>query len=277
MAKRPSQLNLKPPGKCIFCGQGNLSKEHIWSEWTHALIGVNTATNRVEAGWKTSPRDGTRLTRRKERPGHTATKKLRVVCVKCNNEWMSTVDNTARDCLTPLILGAIINLDVFGQNIVAIWAALKTLTIEHNTKENVITSQSTRDAFRDKRTIPDGMKISIAQCGQSEWRSALIWETHTIAVADTLEAAKLQRPSGPNIQAVSFGIGQLFIHVVHTTAPGVDFTMKTNQQGLIFQIFPIVDPVIHWPPRRALTVAEARSVAMTIDRLKFDPRFRWVE
>src|SRR5262249_12745786 len=28
-----------PPGKCIFCGGGGLSKEHVWSEWTHTYIG----------------------------------------------------------------------------------------------------------------------------------------------------------------------------------------------------------------------------------------------
>jgi hypothetical protein len=28
----------KPPGKCNFCGRGNLSKEHFWPEWASALL-----------------------------------------------------------------------------------------------------------------------------------------------------------------------------------------------------------------------------------------------
>ena len=32
MTKKPKRKNLKPPGKCIFCGGDTLTKEHVWAE-----------------------------------------------------------------------------------------------------------------------------------------------------------------------------------------------------------------------------------------------------
>jgi hypothetical protein len=133
MAKRPARLNIKPPGKCIFCGGGDLRKEHIWSQWIHQLLGTSGATTRIEFKWVISPSEHRpKLVTRKERQGQVATKKLRVVCTACNNEWMSGIENTSESILTPLIIGKECKLDIISQKMIAIWVALKILTIEHN-------------------------------------------------------------------------------------------------------------------------------------------------
>jgi hypothetical protein len=167
MVKR---VNLKSPGKCIFCGGGNLTKEHVWSEWTHELIGKTLNVSHYEANYMTNP-FVTRLARQMKRHGHTATKKLRVVCGDCNNGWMSGLESMAKTFVTPLILGGQVSLDVEVQNVVATWVALKALIIEHNTRENVVASQQDRDAFRVNKSIPSGMKIAIGRCDKREWNA----------------------------------------------------------------------------------------------------------
>lgn len=44
MAKRLNRKS-KLPGRCIFCGGGNLSKEHFWPEWASALLPRHPTTN----------------------------------------------------------------------------------------------------------------------------------------------------------------------------------------------------------------------------------------
>ena len=115
-------------------------------------------------------RTGQNWSREKELQGQVATKKLRVVCTLCNNEWMSGIETASEFILTPLIIGKECKLDIINQKMIAIWVALKILTIEHNDLENVITDQEVRQKFKNSRKIPDGMKIWIAQCGSGGWR-----------------------------------------------------------------------------------------------------------
>ena len=85
--------------KCIFCGtEGNLSKEHLWPDWLSKLylrkdseshtFGSKSYLNKKEV------RDGTY-----SRPGHLFSLKNRVVCVTCNNGWMSRVEEETKPIL----------------------------------------------------------------------------------------------------------------------------------------------------------------------------------
>jgi hypothetical protein len=191
---------------------------------------------------------------------------------------MSKIEESAKDYLTPLILGNICQIDVFGQKLVAIWIALKALTIEHNSKENVITPQTTRDDFRLHRKIPSAMQIFVAACASKDWNMGLLWETHTVAISDSLDVSQLQRPAGPNIQAITFGLGKLLVHLLHTTAPGFDPEMQTNIQNVVHRIYPVTTPIIKWPPRRALSFDEANYLARTINRMSAgSDRVNWIE
>ena len=60
---RGSNLSRKPPGKCIFCGASNLSKEHFWSEWASPLLPNYPINQHVEQLFTF-----TQVTRLKEAP-----------------------------------------------------------------------------------------------------------------------------------------------------------------------------------------------------------------
>src|ERR1035437_6614904 len=92
----------KPPGKCIFCGRRNLSKEHFWPEWASALLPRYPDNRHVEHLFTVTEK--TKLVRPPEvrsRQGHSWTKRLRAVCSECNNGWMSVLENVAKPILTP--------------------------------------------------------------------------------------------------------------------------------------------------------------------------------
>jgi hypothetical protein len=94
MAKR---LNLKGPGRCIFCGSFGLTKEHIWPQWSFNYVpkGENTKHTRgLVQSSNASPRiKGIRKIKRHN--GAVNTTQIRVVCkIRCNSGWMSVLETS---------------------------------------------------------------------------------------------------------------------------------------------------------------------------------------
>ena len=105
------------------------------------------------------------------------------------------------------------------------------------------------------------LKIIIARCGAGGW------ETRYLRHAATVGRSPIVTPQHrfKNIQSVAFGIGDLFVFVLHTTVDGVLNSNPIESEAVV-RIFPIVGSR-NWPPPRSHTVSEANSMANTLDRL----------
>lgn len=95
---------------CIFCGERNLSKEHVWGNWLNKLypddqpkkrfshsvlpIGTSTAVQAIEP----PPRVRGRL----DNSGSAFSKRFRAVCKKCNSGWMSNIENQYKKLFTQI-------------------------------------------------------------------------------------------------------------------------------------------------------------------------------
>ena len=69
-------------GSCIFCGKGDLSKAHIFPDWLGRELGDWVGRHVEEIGvFKTFvPRMSVPVDSRRERQGHSGTRKVRKVC-----------------------------------------------------------------------------------------------------------------------------------------------------------------------------------------------------
>jgi hypothetical protein len=256
---------------CIFCGSGSLTKEHVWSSWIDPLIRKASNTGRDEYKYAVGPGDSVpRVVSKRSVPEATIDKQMKVVCAPCNNGWMSDIENTVKDFMTLLITGKPCDLDIFAQRQIANWMTLKMMVAEQNDIENKVTTLEQRIAFKDHRAIPAQTNIYIARCGTGGWESAY-WRIAE-AISDSLE----NRPDGKNTHSVTFGIGQLLMHASHTSMPNLNLGLVVNDPTLIFQIWPIKQSIVRWPPRRALLPAEARVLADTLSRLSSSPGTRRV-
>jgi hypothetical protein len=120
--------------KCIFCGGGGLSKEHIWSAWISKVLPPQTNSFRTEG-----PTDlfdqGRKYTLSKiKKLGGVHTKKVRQVCVKCNNEWMSQIVQEAQPIAAELVSGRQVTLNEAEQAQVASWLVLAAMMANRITK-----------------------------------------------------------------------------------------------------------------------------------------------
>ncbi len=260
----------KPPGKCIFCGQGNLSKEHVWPQWASALL-PTYVNNRVLEQRITVVEKAT-LAKPPEftaRQGHTWTKKIRAVCVSCNNGWMSLLESAAKPILTPLIASQAHRLTVDAMHVLAQWMALKVMVAERNHPEDAVTPLDDCAKFKRTREIPPNFKIWITKCGLEGWRSRYF--RHAATVSTISIGAPQHRLK--NIHSVAFCIGDLFVLVLHTTVEGV-LNSNPSQPGPVVPLFPVTGPC-DWPPPRSLSADEARALADTLGRRLRDPKVPW--
>jgi len=261
---------IKPPGRCVFCEGGDLTKEHFWPDWASALLPKYAGNLRVEQFLTITER--TRLAAPPDvssRQGQTWTKKIRAVCRSCNNGWMSALESAAKPILTPLITTQEHILTVEAMTTLAQWIALKVMVGERNHPEESVTPLEDRAKFRTALEIPQNFRTWIGKCGTGGWESGYLRHAATIGTSPIV----MPHHRFKNIHSVAFGIGDLFVFVIHTTVNRVLHSNPSQSVALI-PIFPAAGPCA-WPPPRSLSVSEANNTANALDRSFRSPRFRW--
>jgi hypothetical protein len=263
----------KIPGRCLFCGGNRLSKEHIWPQWTSDLLPKAAAGAHIEHFMvRTSKIGATLRQERKQRPGQVTTKKIRVVCVKCNNEWMSVLESSVKTFMPSMMLGHPITLSQESQQLFVQWVTLKLLVAEQNRPAESIWHQSDRDAFFRERTIPAGMTVWIAQCYSELWQNAYLRHAATFGMDRNARPADGRK----NSQVTAFGIGQLFILAMASMAKGVDLGAFFSFDERFTAIWPATGRDLNWPPPAPITHDQANRASMAFEELVRHSRTLWI-
>jgi hypothetical protein len=173
MAKRIRRNRRGVPENCIFCARRlvprqTLSGEHLWSDWMKNVLPLTAAISRREQFEHF--RSGAQFGQVEfwERHGSARNAKLHVICVHCNNGWMSDIDKTIIPIMTPLIKGEPAVYTPQMQEQIANWIALKMLVFEKaphvGLPSRPIILQSVRDKFmRDHKVPPRRMLRLVIQ------------------------------------------------------------------------------------------------------------------
>lgn len=248
------------PRKCIFCGSSRLSREHFWPVWASKLLNV-TGDARTVATYDHALGTAV-LVREDKRPGHLKSIRIKCVCAKCNNEWMGSIEESAKDCLTKLATGASYTLSEIDKSNVATWVALKVIIGEHNDAAKAVSRQTDRSLFRENRIPPNGFRILIAACGDARLETVFA-KTASKVMTRRPTINELDTGLPYNIQCTSFGFGRLFVHAIYTTTDA-DLQPIFNEAGIVYTLWPLSEEPITWPPKRSITYDEAASIARTL-------------
>lgn len=268
MARTPKRSNLKPPGRCIFCGSLGVSKEHIWPQWSFKYVpkGENTRHTRgIFVSSNASPKiRGAREVR--QHNGTVSTIQLKVVCERhCNNGWMSTLETRVKPILTPLMLGQPVVLSTADQRTLAKWFAMKVMVAEFSDPRDVSSPQSERDYLMSNEGPPPNWQIWIAHRRGPDWRVKYTRTALTLGVS--VDGGLIEAPDNSlakNSKAVTMGIGELLLHAIATPAGiGVQFDQNLTRQ--LSQIWPNSNGFL-WPPGHILNDAGCDVVASALDR-----------
>ena len=265
---------VKSQGRCIFCDGTGLSKEHIWSDWLKSLIPRNDAHGQY---WGSMHRDSgsgdikwTEPRGNAARQGSVLQRKVRNVCKRCNNGWMSRVVDRAKPGAKQLILGETAQLNRQMQTDLAAWIGSTTIIQEFANCYGVprIPPQD-RAALMDAGAPPLSWSIWIASYAGEWW--APMGHYHI-----PMSYSKPQTDDGPNLsggelQLTTFTLGEFLVHVFTSTQADMVEAYRSYIGGAsnpekLPQLWPIVTDTMNWPPFSPFRDHE-------VDSLAFD----WVE
>jgi hypothetical protein len=123
---------------------------------------------------------------RVSRQGHTTTRKYKVVCRRCNNGWMSRVEDAARPYLVEFMTGQPRVISDECRLVVTRWAILKAMVLEQERPKDAVTTSGDRLAFMNTLAIPRGVQVWLFRCGQSPWDASLHRHSATALVSPSL-------------------------------------------------------------------------------------------
>jgi hypothetical protein len=224
MTKKPKRKNLKPPGRCIFCGALGVTKEHIIADWVSQAIPrtADDKHHRIDIPTRKNA-DGTFTKGHTVRnaQGNVHSQKLKLACRTCNNGWMSQLEEKTKPILLHLIQGKPSVLSPEQQTVVAHWVIKTIMVVEKQTKSdaNVFTAEE-RNQFRLTFKTTAITKIWLARYNGSKWRTQLNRSPFQ------LSASPVQRDgvAVDYVQSFTLGLGNLVIFAVITTSTDIKFS-----------------------------------------------------
>jgi hypothetical protein len=237
----------REPTKCIFCGiedwktpDGILTREHAFSNWTRRFV------PRTMKGYRSlrarRQLDRTNFVFVPHGSGDLRDWKVRCVCANCNNGWMRKwVDEPAKPLMIPLMTGAHTRVTPAQQRIIATWAAMKAMVIEHGESEIVTTHHMQRKYLRRQLRPPNRWSIWIGRYIGSNNAPMTLSTTAFLVLDDRLSARRPDRSATYyNSQVTTQIIGQLLIHVIRSPHPRLArmFRFDLPRRHALFRIWP---------------------------------------
>lgn len=182
--------------------------------------------------------------------------RVRCLCRKCNQGWLSALEVAARPVIGSLIQDIAISLDPEQQMTAAVWAMKMSMMIEGTRRvtsaDSLFYSKSQREAFRVRRSIPIGSTIWIGRYHGARY-----------AFLDCADGLPLSG-SGARMSCAyvsTFAAGRLAFQVLsirigeeHTRTGGL--LIPQNVGGwdeAMLQVWPPTGIRLPWPPAQSLT------------------------
>lgn len=257
------------PSFCIFCGGTPLSREHIWADWLRAYIRRNLPYYHSGRAILNPDRSLERAT--KKYSGDPRSRRLKIVCAKCNNGWMSSLQNAAKPILIPLLQGAAATLSHDRQNTLAAWVAMTVICAEYLQPRSVSISVTARRWLYKERTAPADLRIWLGNYKRGDWKPHWIHNSLRISEAEgrypwTINSEDTPRP---NTQTTTYVAGQLFVHAFSCPFPEVLNARKITDvvDSHLLQIWPIRHSFVAWPPTAIIDRQADNLAGYTFDCL----------
>lgn len=266
----------KPQRFCVFCGRPGLSKEHIFSEWTHKLIPKRPGYS----GTIRTRRDPVRIFEHsiERRQGDANTVRPRIVCrLHCNSGWMQKMEDAVIPILTPLMMGKPSSLDKEAQHTLATWITMKLMVAEYFYPDDIVTPQAEREFVMNNKSPPSTWQLWITRCRAPEWR------TRVRRHAANVNYANVPLPEIPvgaryilkNTQLSALGFGELYV-LAYSTTSGLRYNPPAVSKLFLNRLWPF-EGQIKWPPEHIIAGDTALTLSNGIEGLLSNPDVIWVQ
>lgn len=253
----------KPPGRCIYCGGTGLTKEHMWADWLRAYIPREMKQHRLERTLQFAD-PAKNVVSHHRKPGDPHSRRLRIVCRKCNNGWMGTLQEKAKPILVPMFNEQSALMYRKQQTILGAWVTMFVMTSEFLTRDWVSISADERAWFKEKQRPPSHWRIWIGQ--REPYETSARFHHRTVAFSkDESKVAPAGTVPDSNTQTTTALLGNhIVIHVM--SSPVARRIIKRWQlppaiDRKLQQIWPVTVKQLIWPSNDRLTAANVNLLA----------------
>jgi hypothetical protein len=240
---------------CIFCGKNHkdgrehrLSREDIWPIWLAKYIPKELKS--YHSASVSINKDGSRETIERKIGGDPRSRKITLVCQKCNNGWMSRLQQTAKDLLLPLITGNAVVMGTQQQNLIAKWCAMSTMTADFINPEKQAISQGDRTSlFMDGTLSTETWRIWIGRYIRGQWPSYFLKTSLPYQGNGIVPSLQPSGKPQQNTQITTLVFGELYVHAFSCPDPSLISEVGITLQGAkkLAQIWPVREQFIAWP------------------------------
>lgn len=265
---------MKRPKTCIFCGiKGNISKEHFWPEWLAPHLSPTTVNAHITELHEGEFKQPIRLQRRSERQGAVNTKKIRVVCIACNNQWMSAVESSAKPVLLGLLDGSTRSLSLKAVKALSVWVAVKSILGEHSTEGTALTPPADRLVLYERREVPSYFRFFMAF---HSLRTESEYYRHSTTVSRSMSGPTPSLPEGitRNIHATTFLVGRLCFYVTAVRVSEVS-TALLDPSFPMHRIWPNPDCPLDLGSMPPLNDVQVQIISRSLERLVQHPQVKY--
>ena len=207
-----------------------MSKEHIWPDWLRRYVPRNATTTR-----HTRPGPFGLMKGKLHRPGDPASQRLRCVCEKCNNGWMSHLQIKAKPILVGLISNTWESLDRDAQTTFSAWATMFTTVFEMADPSSAAVSPEERSQFRKDLIPSTNWTVSFTNYNGPDYGPSI---SHH-------EGYSRKAPGRPCLQYTSAVIGKLVFQTFYTPTHAIWLPDRTYHRKLqLHQTWPVHEDVL---------------------------------
>jgi hypothetical protein len=187
---------------CLFCTDSRLSQEDVLPRWLARRFptprGVQISLQHGSEPPSVWP---------KRRHEH----KARFVCAKCNNGWMSDLENEVKPVIERLLADSQVRLDAADQGTLVVWSVKNTMVFEALRGDTAdFYSSEERSLLRTSRAVPRWTRVWLARC-------AGLPGIH--ATGSDHASTPDFSPMGERLICITIGFGQLAIQVATLKFP----------------------------------------------------------
>lgn len=231
---------------CIFCGDDSrrLTDEHMPAQVARKILGLTeyivherVSNNQVTDTWRTPASKGV----------------AKVLCERCNNNWVSRLDVAMERHGRLLLLGEKTKVRPNSQGVVAAWGLKTAMVLQHvEQPRSPIIPASHYRKFYELRHPPRSIVILISRFLEDpNDRSGLVLQNTSEDLGQYVQEPALVRDAviaGAKIYAITMTVGHAVWQIFgHDTPTRIDMGIDAVACRAVERIWPI-QGTFWWPP-----------------------------
>jgi hypothetical protein len=233
-----------PPRECIFCKAWGMTYEHVWPDWLKRYVPQDLTYHHAGTGEIFKTHSTSKI---KKWAGDPQSRRLPIVCGRCNSGWMKELQDAARPILLPLLEAKSAFIRPYQQKLLAAWATMCVMTAEYYAPDLVSIPFDDREYLRLYREPPKEWRIWIGRYLRGRWRG--YWIHLSVPLVEDIPEGGNDAVPPPNTQTTTFIVGQVYIHAFSSALSNITNKWRLDAQGpsILAQLWPVKESFIAWP------------------------------